>query len=224
MSGIYGVTEWITRFAVINILWLLFNLPVVLIIINAIYMQQQGVLFFIVVLLAIIAPFIFFPATTAMFASVRDWVLQREAPSLIKNYLKYYKENYRRSLVGGIILTLIWLIWGVDYYYFSTVNVILMFAFIIMGVFLFVFTINFFSVLAHYELKIRSLLKTTLIITVGSPILLLTVAIGSGIILYVSFNGLLFLLLFFTGSLISFISFSAFYRLYDKLTQKTRGT
>ena len=223
MSGLYGVTEWITRFAVINLLWILFNLPVALIIINAIYVQQQGALFFIIVLLAIIAPFIFFPATTAMFASVRDWVLQKEDRSLIRSYWKYYKENYRRSVVGGIILTLIWVIWGVDYYYFSTVNVILMFAFIIMGVLLFVFTINFFSVLAHYELNIRSLLKTTLIITVGSPILLFTVTIGSGIILYVSFNGLLFLLLFFTGSLISFISFSAFYRLYDKLTQKTSG-
>ncbi|MFZ3576841.1 YesL family protein [Virgibacillus sp. DJP39] len=217
MGGLYGVSEWISRFAVVNLLWLLLNLPLVLIVVNIMWGKQEGAAFLMVPLISLM-PLLFFPATSAMFASARDWVLSKDSSSITKAYFRYYKENYKKSLLGGMLLTGLWLIWGIDYYYFKDESVLFMFSFLMMGVVLFVYTINFFSIIVHYELKLRSMLKKSLIITIGSPILFLTVAIASGVILYVSVNGPLFLIPFFTGSLISFVSFSAFYRLYIKLT------
>lgn len=219
MGGLYGVSEWIMRFSVINLLWIFFNLPIVLIVMNSFVAVRPMDLFVLLIPVALLAPFLFFPATAAMFASVRDWILEREESSLVKSYWKYYRENYKKSMLAGLVLTGIWIIWAADYYYLSQTNITFMFVFLILGVVLFVATINFFSLLAHYQMKLRSLFKNTLLITLGSPLLLLTVAIGSGIILYVSINGPWFLIPFFTGSLIAFISFSAFYRLYVKLTE-----
>lgn len=219
MGGFYGVSEWIMRFSVINLLWFFFNFPIVLIVVNSFIMTQPVSLFILLTPIGLLAPFLFFPATAAMFASVRDWILERESNSLIKAYWKYYKENYKKSMLAGLLFTGIWAIWVADYYYLSQNNIIFMFVFLLLGIVLFTATLNFFSLLAHYQMSLRSLLKNTLVVTLGSPLLLITVAIGSGIILYGSVNGPWFLIPFFSGSLIAFISFSAFYRLYVRLTE-----
>ncbi|SDI80119.1 YesL family protein [Alteribacillus bidgolensis] len=220
LGGLYQVSEWVSRFAVINLLWLIFNLPIVFVIISMLFAEHTGEVFILTIPLIVLSPFLFFPATAAMFASVRDWVIKKDYISLMKSFWNYYKENYKRSLLGGFILTGLWITWAVEYYYLSEVSVPLMFTFMIMGMVLFVYSINFFSMMAHYHLKLRTLLKKTFIITIGSPVLFLTVLLGSSLIIYVSVNGPLFFIPFFTGSLAAFISFSAFYRLYLKLAEK----
>ncbi|WP_245918020.1 YesL family protein [Alteribacillus bidgolensis] len=216
MNGFYRVSEWIMRLSVVNLLWIVFNLPLVLIILNVMQVDQPGVKFFSIIVLTILAPFLFFPATAAMFSSVRDWTLSRDAVSLSKNYWFYYKENYRNSLLGGAVLTLIWFVWAVDSYYFSQANMVLMFSFIALGVILFVFTINFFSVLVHYQINVRSLLKQAFLFTFASPLLSSVISFSSFLIIYVSMNGLQLIVPLFSGTLIAFISFSAFYRFYVK--------
>jgi hypothetical protein len=59
-----------------------------------------------------------------------------------------------------------------------------------------------------------------LLLTIGSPILFIAVAMSSGVVIYVSFNVFRFIIPFLTGSLIAFLSFSAFYRNYLKLLSK----
>jgi uncharacterized membrane protein YesL len=217
MGGLYRICEWIMRFSVINLLWFAFNIPIAYIVLNIFFINEIENMVLFLIPLTILLPVLFFPATTAMFASARDWVMKEENTS-IREYWKYYKENYQKSLFGGLILTGIWAIWAVDYYYFSRENIIIMFAFLIMGIILFVFTINFFSVISHYHLKLLAALKNTLIITIGSPVLFFTILISSGIILYMTLNVFPLLFPFFTGSLVAYLSFSAFYRFYLKLT------
>lgn len=220
MGGLYRLCEWIMRFAVINILWLVFNLPIVFILLNLLFVEHTGVMILLFFPLILLLPILFFPATTAMFASTRNLVMKEEGTS-IRQYWGYFKENYKKSFIGGIILTGVWTVWAVDYYYFSKENIILMGIFFIMAVVLYVFTINFFSVISHYHLKLLSALKNAMIITVGSPVLFLTILISSGITLYISIFVFKFVLPFFTGSLIAYLSFSAFYRFYLKLTSSS---
>ncbi|WP_117169947.1 YesL family protein [Paraliobacillus sediminis] len=217
MSGLFRMTEWIMRFSVVNLLWLAFNLPIVLLLVSAIYAEGVSPVFAFIPII-ILAPFLFFPATTAMFAMVRDWIMEKEQKFLIFSYWKYYRANYKNSLISGLVLTLVWTVLVVDFYFFQQENVILFFTFILFGIVLYVYTLVFFSVLVHYDIKLRAVFKNSLSLTLGSPILFIAVLVTSLIILYVSINGMLFLLVFFTGSLIAFISFAAFYRLYIKLT------
>jgi uncharacterized membrane protein YesL len=218
MGGLYTMSEWVMRFAVINVLWLLFNLPVVFFAGNLLLAEGQAEMIFFAILTAVFAPFVFFPATAAMFASARDWIIDNEGTSLFLSYVNYYKQNYRKSLLGGILFTGLWVILIVDFLFLKETSMILAFVFIVFGLILYVMTINFFSVNAHYDMKLRVLLKNAFFITVGSPVLLLAVLLSGLVLLYASVKGPLFLLLFFTGSLIAFLSFSAFYRLYLKVT------
>ncbi|WP_112180626.1 YesL family protein [Paraliobacillus zengyii] len=218
MSGLFRITEWIMRFSVVNLLWLAFNLPIVLLLVSAIYTEGAFPYFFYIPII-ILAPFLFFPATTAMFAMVRDWIMEQEQKSLISSYWKYYQTNYKNSLISGLVLTLIWTVLIVDFYFFQQTNVILFFTFILFGIVLYVYTLIFFAVLVHYDIALKAVFKNSFLLTLGSPILFLAVLVTSVIILYVSINGLLFLFLFFTGSLIAFITFSAFYRLYMNLSK-----
>lgn len=216
MGGLYRICEWIMRFTVINLLWFLFNIPIVFILLTIIFVEQKVVLVVLLLPLIILLPVLFFPATTAMFASARDWVIQEESTS-IRQYWRYYKENYKKSLRGGLVLTAIWTFWAVDFYYFSKENIIFMGIFLLIGIVLFVFSINFFSIIAHYHMKVVPAMKNALLITFGSPVLFLTILISNSILLYFSLTVFWFLLPFFTGSLIAYLSFSAFYRFYLKV-------
>jgi len=220
MGGLYTVSEWVMRFAVINVLWLLFNLPVVFFAGNLLLAERQAEMILYATITAVLAPVVFFPATAAMFASARDWIIENEGTSLFLSYVNYYKQNYRKSLLGGFLFTGLWVILIVDFLFLKDTSMILAFVFIVFGLILYVLTINFFSMNAHYDMKLRVLLKNTFLITLGSPVLLLAVLVSGLVLLYASIKGPLFLLLFFTGSLIAFLAFSAFYRLYLKVTAR----
>ncbi|UOQ86828.1 YesL family protein [Gracilibacillus salinarum] len=211
LGKFYGVTDWIARLAVVNVLWLLFSFPIVLLLLNMIVTGVNAVLLAGIIILT---PFVVFPASTALFACIRDWILDRDQHSIFSSFCRYYVRNYRKSCISGILLTAVWTIWGIDYYYLSSRNVMLLFVFLVFGLILFVYTIHFFSMLAHFEMNLRMLWKNAFLLTLGRPLLTVVISLVSVVILYVSINGLLFLLPFFTGSLIAFLSFSIFYRWY----------
>lgn len=218
MRGFYQVSEWIMKFAVVNMLWLFCNVPIILIIMNLYVVEFQGLLLISSFFLAALSPFLLFPSTAAMFSSVRDWILKKDNQSLWKSYWYYFKGNYKRSMFAGFILTAAWAILIVDIYYLSEESTVLLFTFIALGVLLFVYTINLFCVMAHYDLKVSRLLKRAFLFTVGSPLLSIIILVSSALVFYVSVNSLRFLIPFFTGSLIAFICFSAFYRVFEKFS------
>ncbi|MBM7649502.1 putative membrane protein YesL [Bacillus ectoiniformans] len=219
VDGLYSTSEWIMRFSLVNGLWVLLTLPFSFFVFQSVKAESAELMFLFAVPAALLAPVLFFPATAAMFASVRDWILEREHDSIIRSYLAYYKGNYKKSVQGGIIFTSVWSILIADYMYFQSANTILSMAFLIFGLLLYVLTVNFFSVNAHYDMKVGSLVKKAALLTAGSPVLLIAVLLTGMAFVYVSVRGPLFLLLFFTGSLTAFLSFSAFYRLYLTLTR-----
>ena len=220
MGSLYSLCDWIMRFSIINILWVIFNVPVIVVAALLFYMEQPKGDFTLITMLVVLVPFLFFPATTAMFASIRQWVMQGTISPLFKSYLGYYKENYKKSLIGGAVITTAWIILVADYYYFMNKNEILLYVLIVMGVFLFAFSMNFFSVSVHYKLKLSTLFKNALLVTVGNPLSTVLILIGSSLILYTSFYVLLFLLPLFTGTLIAYLSFMLFHRMYLKTIEK----
>lgn len=215
MGKLYIISEWIMKFAFTNLFWILFNLPIAFLFLNMLFVDQlEGLLFFSIPL-SILMPVLFFPATTAMFAVVRSWIIKDDSSGqLFKSFWRFYRENYKRSVLNGLVLTITWIIFVVDIYYFATHNKMLMYLFLALGVLLFVFTINLFSVTVHYHMKWFTAFKNTFLVTIGSPGLFIAVALCSGVILYISFKVLTFLVPFITGSFIAYLSFSAFYRNY----------
>src|SRR5690625_7874619 len=73
MSGFHYVSEWIMRLFVTNLLWIIFNLPIIYVAINLISVERFNELLMIAITMGILAPLVFFHATIEMFAVIRNW-------------------------------------------------------------------------------------------------------------------------------------------------------
>lgn len=221
LTGVlYRISEWIMRFSVVNILWFMINLPIALILLS-LYVHHFSMVFVLYyVPLIVLIPILFVPSTVGLFAMARDWVLKKNHPSLTKAYFSYIKSNYKKSVLAGIILTFIWLIWIMDFYFFTSENDLLRVVFSIVGLVLFVFTINFFSLNVHLQMNNRELLKNTFFVTIGSPFLFFFILLSNFLLFYLSATKLIVLFPFFIGSISAYLSFAVFYRFSLKMQEK----
>lgn len=217
MGGLNRILEWVMRLSTINLLWIGFNLPICYFILSLFVVKEQSGLIMMLATIIVLAPFLFFPATTAMFGVARKWVTGEHDVPLVKSFWTYYKENYTRSLSGGIIFTFIWIVWGVDVYYFSQVNIMISTIFLILSIFLFLFTLFFFANTVHAELSLRTSIKNAFFLALVYPLSNLFIIVINGIILYVSLTMFTFLIPFFMGSLIAVVSFAGYYQKIVKL-------
>lgn len=218
IGGLYTVTEWITRLAMTNILWILFNFPVVLFGVNLLIVETTGERMFFISSMVILLPLFFFPSTMAMFALIRRWVLGDNHIKIFRSFWTHYKENYVISMLGGFIFVIIWAILLVDYYYLvNYVSDLLKYPFYVLFLFLIMFNIHFFSNNVHLHLKLSLSLKNALLMTIKNPIISILLTIVNISIIVISFQYLPFLIPFFIGSLISIISFLTFYTISLRL-------
>lgn len=222
-SGFVGLfytgTEWIMRFTVTNFLWGMVNSPLIILALLIVFAPDELTMIAYSIPLFILAPFLFFPSTVALFATVRDWIIEADIGSLGKAFITNLKNNYKQSVKTGAILTCIWFVWVFDVFFFQSVNDLLGMLFVILGILLYVFTIVYFCLNAHYDMKIKSVLKNAFLLTLGKPLLLLLMLIISFSIYYISFK-FLFLFIIFSFSILAYMCFYVFYRVILKVESK----
>ncbi|MBJ6359841.1 YesL family protein [Paenibacillus sp. GCM10012307] len=223
MGGFYKISEWIMRLSVTNVLWIICSIPFVFFIFSGLVISQnEGQLYSSLIWAAIVAPFTFFPATAALYAVVRKWIMGEVDVPLFKTFFRGYKENYVQSMFGGLLYTLLFVIMFVDYkVYLNELNNFQLLSYVFIGLIflLFVSMFNFFSMMVHYHMKLFQLIKNAILITIGRPLRSLSTVIVSGGILFISFQ-FTFLIPFFMGSLIGVVSFYNFHLIYLKLKEQ----
>lgn len=212
MGIIYIITEWLTRLAVTNLLWLFFNIPIFIVALNLFIVESTGEMIFFIAVIMFMLPFFFFPATMAMFALIRRWALNEVDIPLVRSFWKYYRVNYVRSLLGGLVIVGIWAILLIDYYYFTThFHDALKYLFFALFIYMAMFTIHFFSNTVHFDTKLGQSLKNAFYMSLKNPISSLIVVLLNLFIVVISIKVLPFLLIFFTASLVAGLSFMAFH-------------
>src|SRR5690606_31410532 len=93
--------------------------------------------------------------------------------------------------------------------------------FLLIGVALFIYSVNFLSINSHYHMSFNAKLKNAFFLSAGRPLMGLYIAVCSGVLLWLSVTQLLWLLPLMTCSMTAFLAFSAFYRTAQKLENKT---
>jgi uncharacterized membrane protein YesL len=197
-SAIYTIFEWITRFAFINILWVLFTLA-------------GGILFG------------FFPSTVAMFAIVRNWLRGNTEEPVFSTFLTYFKREFWKSNRLGIVIIAIALLIGIDIWYIQmdlrelfTWTHIPLFAFMLLFLF---FSFYLLPAFVHFDLSVRQLIKQAFLIMLIHPLhtLLMLLCLGSLFFIMYRVPALAFI---FGGSAYAFIttwlSLHAFTRIQGK--------
>ncbi|MRG87864.1 YesL family protein [Salinibacillus xinjiangensis] len=202
MSGLYEASEWISRLAYLNILWVLFTLGGLVV-------------------------FGIFPATASVFTITRYWVMGKEDIPLFKTFWNSYKENFGKVQIIGYVLVAIGAILYYDYQFFSEKEGPMFFVIeLLTGSIIFIFSLVvlfIFPVFTHYKLKTIEYFKNTLLISLSQLLLSIVMFIVTGLLVYAlsSFSGLL---LFFGLSLpaywITWVAQIIFKRLEELKTAK----
>ncbi|SET00403.1 Uncharacterized membrane protein YesL [Oceanobacillus limi] len=216
MGGLFSLAEWIMRFTVVNILWIISNLPIFIIVFVMFLTPSNLANVILAIPIAILFPILFFPSLAAAYATVRDWIINKEKVSLLGAFWTYGKENYKTSFQSGLLVTGLWIIWAVDFYYFYQQNNFLGFIMLIIGVGLFVFMTNFICLSVHYHMTKKELFRNAFLITVGNPLLFISIIIIHASVIYMSMR-IWFLFPFFSLSVTAFLTFYAFYRFTLKM-------
>ncbi|MGY4691348.1 YesL family protein [Salibacterium sp. K-3] len=176
------IFRWISRLALLNLLWLLTSLAGLI---------AAGV----------------FPALSAMLAVTRKWVLEGTEFPLIKTYLYQVKCDFWKANAIGWMLTgtagLLYVNYEVLMQWDVPFSVVITAAFYFL-VFLFLLVVvNIFPLFVHYEAAIGSLFKNALIIGFARlPLTIVFLFLLGGMVYFSA--ALPAASLFFSGSLVSF--------------------
>ncbi|KWX86863.1 hypothetical protein AMQ83_16470 [Paenibacillus riograndensis] len=227
MGGLYRITEWISRIAFSNILWALCSIPFLFIAVTKMIMLGSGAggpnaQITLNWVLGILAPFTVFPATAALFTVVRKWVMGNTDVSTFRTFFQGYKENYLKSMLGGGIYTLLTVIMYVDVTVYMTqmanfkiVGILML----VLMIILFVSMFNFFSIVVHYQMTFKEVVKNSILLTIARPIRVFSTLIGAAVLVYI---GLRYPVLYVIciPTLIAMLAFFNFYATYNKLQEQ----
>ncbi len=185
-TKVYRWLETATDFFLLNLMWLVTCLPVVTI----------------------------FPSTAAMFGVVRDWVRGKEG-SLTRTFITRFRENLWQSLLVGAI----WTVFGVALFLdFLVANQLSYWAEIVLKSVLVLVSavyafgsVYLFPVMVHYEADWKTVIKNSLLISVGR--LPTTLACLLFLVVMVGLTVVVPFLVVITGSITAFV----IYRLCDRV-------
>ncbi len=132
-GGFYRISVWVTRFAWLNILWIAFTL--------------LGLILFGIM-----------PATIAMFAVARKWVLKEYDTPVFETFFKEYKYNFLRANLFGLIIYIIGYFLSVFLKYTGLMNSSniypVLFGIFVLAAFLYVMLVLYIApVYVHYQLR-----------------------------------------------------------------------
>ncbi|MCM3611588.1 DUF624 domain-containing protein [Planococcus sp. MERTA32b] len=220
LAGVfYAMSEWIMRFSGVNLLWFLLSLPFFILFVT-VEMSSTAGLFFFGSAGWLFAALLFFPATAAVFSITRDWIVEEDYSSIVKKYFAHLKTDYKENAKMGAVFALVWLVWYYGYFYFFTQQNSVALIFLVIGIALFIYTANFLSISAHYRMNAAAKMKNAFFLSAGRPLMGLYIAAVSAVLIWLSTTQLLWLFPLLTCSMTAFLSFSAFYRTTQKITEK----
>lgn len=147
--ALYQILEWITRFAYINVLWVLFTLA-------------GGILFGL------------FPATIAMFSLVRQWLRGNSDSPVLKSFWQYYKSEFFKSNFLGLFIYVISFIFIFNIFFlYANIGELLTWttAPLLAGMLLFIMLLFYlFPTYVHFDLSIAQTFKNAILMMFVSPI------------------------------------------------------
>ncbi|MCK0471741.1 YesL family protein [Halalkalibacter sp. APA_J-10(15)] len=187
----------IMKFAILNLLWLGFS-----------------VIGFIVIG--------FFPATVAMFVIVRKWVRGEEQIPIFQVFWSIYKQVFLKANLFGWVLSLIGGLFYVNYQLMialgTDVPFIVVLAFLLLVLLYFLFIVSLLPVAVHFSGGVKQIIKKAILFMFARIhlALLLLVLVWTSVYLSIAFPTIL---LFFTGSVLSYMMMWFFHRSLDKIEQ-----
>lgn len=197
MGGIYRVTEWITKFAILGILWMFFSL--------------LGLILFGL-----------FPATISTFVITRKWVQGYTDIPITKTFWQTYKMEFKKGNIIGFIYYIIGYLLYIDFQLIANISnsalQITSFSLVLISLVLLLTLLYIFPVYVHYEYNIIHVFKNAFLISVLRPLNTLMMIAGT-LAVYGLIRLIPGLIPFFAISLLAYINMWCANRVFKKFDQ-----
>ncbi|MDC3412103.1 DUF624 domain-containing protein [Aquibacillus sp. 3ASR75-11] len=195
---IYRILEWITKFAYVNVLWVIFTFI-------------GGIVFG------------FFPATIAMFAIVRKWLNGDVDHSVLSSFWYFFKKEFLKGNLLGLFIVGISTLMATNIYFMQiNLNELLKITYIPLFVFMVLYSLFLFFIFpafVHYDVKLTQVMKNAFLIMLVSPIQSAFIIICL-ISTYFVMNAIPALAFIFGGSVYTFITMWLCLNAFRKVEKK----
>lgn len=191
---IYQFCNWFYRLAVLNILWIFFTLAGLIL-------------------------FGFFPATTALLATLRQFLRQNN-PSLVKTFWHYYKKDFLASNKLGLVIGVFGILIYINITFLHSTNHsladLLYYPMIVLSCLYFLTICYLLSSLVEFDNSVKDHVKNSILIMIYNPLPSLFIIFGFGAVYFanVFISGLSF---FFSASLLALVILSSTHIAYRKI-------
>ncbi|MEH7414437.1 DUF624 domain-containing protein [Neobacillus drentensis] len=176
----YAVVDRLSNLFILNIFWILSCLPIVTIV----------------------------PATTAMFSVVRQWQLHQDT-SVVRNYFRYFRENFKQSFLIGLIWTVISVILYLNYFYLNQdqtgARFIILIPLLLISLLFTGTSAYLFSVISHYEMTWKRAITSSFFMAIANfPITLIMMGVFILLVAVLMYQPVFTLILFSIGAYVNF--------------------
>lgn len=161
---IQRIVEILTAFFFLNMLWILFCLPIITI----------------------------FPSTMTMFSIVRRWKLNEIDYDVAKLFVAEFKENVRKYFLLGVVWLTFGMLLIADYFFIITIQFEarnLLFGLLFLGTFMYLgMSLYIFGIAVNFDLPKKTIIKNAFLYTIGklgTTVLTVMILISMVIICYI---------------------------------------
>ncbi|WP_404331650.1 YesL family protein [Mesobacillus maritimus] len=197
-SSLYRGSEWIMRFAWVQLLWL-------------------GSSLLGMILLG------FFPSTIAMFTVIRKWIMGQSDIPILKTFWDTFKAEWLKSNLFGLLLSFIGILIYVDLTLVNHSTEPFMqwskYPMLLLVITFSLILLYAFPSYVHYNVNLLNVLKNSLFIMLVSPFYNVVMILGLVVIFLIG-NILPPLFVFFGGSAIAFVIMWACYQSFLSIERK----
>jgi uncharacterized membrane protein YesL len=200
MESLNKLLEWISRLAFLNLLWISFSLLGLVI-------------------------FGFFPATVAMFAVARKWMLGNDEMSIFKTFWTAYKQEFLKSNLLGLMISVISIILYIDFRFVQLAeNSIASILYVPFFIITFIFISMLFYIIpifVHYDMKLSQVIKNSFFVMIMNPLSTFYMLIGTfGICFVLSYAPPICIL--YSGNLLALFIMKPATNAFEKINQKSK--
>ncbi|WP_277679005.1 YesL family protein [Gracilibacillus dipsosauri] len=130
-----------------------------------------------------------FPATIALFAVIRKWILENEDTPILQEFIKRYKAEFKMANVIGYIVFLIGMGLYLDFQIVQKISneslqVLLINAILVIGIFYLIAVLYVFPLYVHFDFKLMKYLQYACILSIARPFQTIMMVAFVGVILY----------------------------------------
>lgn len=199
-SPFYRWCGVISRLIYLNLLWLLFT--------------TMGL---------VVAGFV--PATVAIFAVTRKWIMGEEDIPVFSTFWNVYKKEFLKSNLLGLSLFVTGYILFVDLVFLPTTSMLLIvvrYALIAICSVFFVILLYIFPIYVHFNGTIKSYWKNAVMYGLSYPLVTFSMIIGI-FVLYVGFTYIPSLIPFLSVSLVAYLIMWLALKVFARIEEKVNG-